>query len=391
MNNIEEKIKNAVESGRPVFIWGTRSWGCTLGVWFDENQLLFQGYVDNNKKKHGETIWGNHKCISPEEIPEGSLVIITATDTKINRDIEKQVVQTCRGVECIANCIEELSRLAEPLDDEKVIRAIYEGHMRCKPDLEHPKNLNEKLNWLKLHDRKPLYTRMVDKLEAKEMVAEKLGREFVIPTYGVWDSFDEIDFDSLPRQFVLKCTHDSGSAVVIEDKNNMDREAVKKKLEACLKLNFFCQAREWPYKNVKRRIIAEKYIDTLGKKDSIEYKITCFNGKADFITICTGIAHDAYEKRTNDSYDLDFHHMPWYASYKNSTKKLEQPKQWQDLIAFAELFAKDIPYLRVDCYLIDDRIVFGEFTFYTWAGWIDFTPEEWNGILGERCSLENLK
>ena len=142
MNNIEEKIKNAVESGRPVFIWETRSWGCTLGVWFDENQLLFQGYVDNNKKKHGETIWGNHKCISPEEIPEGSLVIITATDTKINRDIEKQVVQTCRGVECIANCIEELSRLAEPLDDEKVIRAIYEGHMRCKPDLEHPKNLN---------------------------------------------------------------------------------------------------------------------------------------------------------------------------------------------------------------------------------------------------------
>lgn len=385
-------IDEAVKNKRPIYIWGTSSWGCTLGVWFDENNYLFNGYVDNNKKKHGEIIWGNHKCISPYDLLENSLVIITAIDKQINADIKNQVETLYKGeIECVADCIEEISGLSESLDDEKVIKAIYMGHMRCEADLCNPKNLNEKLNWLKLHDRKPIYTRMVDKQEAKQMVIEKVGEKFVIPTLGIWDTFDEIDFDNLPMQFVLKCTHDSASIIVVEDKSKMDVKAIREKIESSLRLNFFCWAREWPYKNVKPRIIAEKYVNTLGKKDSIEYKITCFNGKADFITICIGIAHDAYDKRTNDSYDLDFNHMPWYASYKNATKQIYKPKQWNELIKFAELFAKDIPYLRVDCYVIDDQIIFGEFTFYTWAGFIDFSPEEWNDILGERCSLDGIK
>lgn len=286
-----------------------------------------------------------------------------------------------------------LSRIGSDsrMDDIAYIKKKYKQMVGHECDLENPQALTEKIQWLKLYNHNPSYTKMADKYEAKKYVAGLIGEEHIIPTYGVWDSFDEIDFDSLPDQFILKCTHNSGGFVICKDKNTFDKKAAKKRLTDCLNHNYFYSGREWVYKNIKPRIIAEKYIDSLGKPDSVEYKTTCFNGKVGFVTICTGIAHSDFELRTNDHYDVDFHHMPWYVNYKNADVPPKKPEQWDELIAICEKLSKDIPYVRVDTYIIDGQIYFGEMTFYTWSGFMKFNPPEWDLKLGEMLVLPDKK
>ena len=254
-------------------------------------------------------------------------------------------------------------------------------------NLDNPKTICEKLQWLKLYYRKPEFSKLVDKYEVKSYLGTLIGEEYIIPLLGVWDSVDEIDLDTLSEQFVLKCNHNSGSYVVCKDKKNFDFEAAKKILSDGMKENYFYSCREYPYKNVVPKIIAEKYIDSLGNDDSVEYKVTCFNGKVDFVTFCKGPAHQSLDVRFNDHYDLDFNKMPWYAEYRPSGINYEKPEQWDEIIRISEIIAKDIPYLRVDFYIIDNRLYFGEATFYTWAGFMNFQPKEWDLKLGEKIKL----
>lgn len=278
-------------------------------------------------------------------------------------------------------------KLSVFVPDKLYLKILYRKRMGRKLDLKHPKTCCEKLQWLKLYNRNPQYTKMVDKYEVKKYVSQLIGKEHVIPLLGVWDSFEEIDFDQLPNQFVLKVTHNSGGFAVCKDKNSFDREEAKKLLGDMLKKNYFWGGREWPYKNVKPRIIAEEYVPSLGNADSIEYKITCFDGKVGFVTICTGPAHQDLEKRMNDHFDTEFHHMPWWSYYKNAKKRPEKPEQWEELIALAEKLSAGIPYVRVDFYIIDGKVYFGEYTFYTWSGFIDFQPKEWDRKLGDMINL----
>lgn len=273
---------------------------------------------------------------------------------------------------------------------ELYIKCFFFLYQRKWLNLKKPQSFNEKLNWLKLHDHNSLYTLMADKYEVKKYVAERIGEDKIVPLLGVWDSFDNINFEELPSQFVLKCTHDSGSFAICKDKATFDVAKAQKVLEKGLKRNFYWGKREWVYKNIKPRIIAEKYIDSLGSMDSYEYKLTCFNGECKIFTLCTGIAHSAFEKRTNDNYDRDFNHLPWYAYYKNSTKSVQIPPEAKLMIEYAEKLSKGIPQVRVDFYLVDNKIYFGEFTFYTWAGVIDFTPSEWDNIMGSWLDLPLL-
>ena len=189
----------------------------------------------------------------------------------------------------------------------------------------------------------------------------------------------------------MKCTHNSSGVIVCTDKKSFDVEAARKKLVPFMTQNYYWLRREWPYKNVKPRIIAEKYIDSLGKPESIEYKVTCADGKVNFVTICTGIAHDAFELRTNDHYDVNFNHMPWYAIYKNAKTQPHKPEQWEELISFCEKLSEGIPSVRVDTYIVDGQILFGEMTFYTWGGNIIFTPPEWDEKLGSLITLPDHK
>ena len=276
----------------------------------------------------------------------------------------------------------------DKMPDEEYLRRVYRFSLGAEPDFDHPKNFNEKLNWMKLHDHNPLYTTMVDKYAVKSYVAERIGAEHVIPLVGgPWNSPDEIDFDALPDQFVLKCTHDSGSFVVCRGKEGFDREAAKAKLRKRLAQRYFYKNREWAYKDVQPRIIAEKYIPTLGNPDSLEYKLTCFNGVAKIITVCRGVPHASLDARTNDNYDRDGNHLPWYAFYRNAAVEPGLPPEIDQIVAYAEKLTAGIPQVRCDFYLIDGQIYFGEFTFYTWAGFIEFTPPEWNDIMGSWIKL----
>lgn len=171
---------------------------------------------------------------------------------------------------------------------------------------------------MKLNDHNPRYSSLVDKYEVKKYVADNIGKEHVVPLIGVWDSFEEIDFDSLPDEFVLKCTHDCGSIFVCKDKKSFDYEAAKNKIKKAMSKNYYVHNKEYAYKNVKPRIIAEEYVSSLGQPESVEYKVTCFDGKVGYVTIFRGIAHSTYDVRINDTYDRDFNFMPWHAFYKNS-------------------------------------------------------------------------
>lgn len=267
------------------------------------------------------------------------------------------------------------------MPDDEYLKKRFKLFHGTELDLDHPKTACEKNQWLKLYDRRPEYKNMVDKFEAKKYAASIIGEEHVIPSYGVWDSFDDIDFDKLPDQFILKTTHDSGGFVICKDKNNFNKKKAKRILTNRMKRNFFWNGRQWVYKDIKPRILAEKYIDSLGKPDSVEFKLTCSYGQARIITICRGIAHTDYCKRKNDHFDKDFNYLPFYVYYENTGSK-ELPPEIDEIVRLSEKLSGNIPQVRVDTYLVDGQIYFGEMTFYTWNGDMVFVPDEWDEKLG---------
>lgn len=252
--------------------------------------------------------------------------------------------------------------------------------------LKHPVSFNEKLQWLKLYDHKPEYTTMVDKYAVKQYVAAKIGggEEYIIPTLGVWEHFDDIDFDKLPDKFVLKCTHDSGGLVICRDKSKFDKEAARKKLEKCLKRNYFLYGREWPYKNVPPRIIAEKYMVDESGVELKDYKIFCFHGVPKIIEVDFNrfVGHKRNLYTTSwELIDLEI----CYPSDENF--KIAKPEHLEKLLQLATVLSQDIPHIRTDFYVINGKIYFGELTFCHGSGFEKFIPEEWDKIFGDWLKL----
>ena len=271
------------------------------------------------------------------------------------------------------------------MNDKEYLSWLYRARMGRLPDLNHPKSFNEKLQWLKLNDRKPEYTEMVDKYLAKKYVEKRIGEKYIIPTLGVWDKFDQIEFEKLPDQFVLKTTHDSGGVVICKDKANFDKAAAKRKLEKSLKRNYYWAEREWPYKNVKPRIIAENYLSFLNGSDLVEYKVFCFNGKPALFLICKGEGHT--DERTNDFYDLEFNHIPVTVTCPNAKEKCQKPDEYVELLELSRKLAKNTYQLRVDLYVINHKIYFGELTFFHDSGCCKFNPPEWDKRFGDMLKL----
>ena len=268
--------------------------------------------------------------------------------------------------------------------DESIIKKQYYNAFGKKLNLENPQTFNEKLQWLKLYDRKPEYTQMVDKHEVKKYVADKIGEEYIIKTLGVWDKFDDIDFSTLPKQFVLKTTHDSGGVVICKDTATFDIKSAKAKLEKSLKRNYYYLAREWPYKNVKPRIIAEEYMQDKDYSVLPVYKIFNFNNGTQIIQ---SIQNDKTKEERIDYFDKNWERLNLRQNYKTSDKPLEKPKTLEKMLNFAMELSKSFPFLRTDFYEVNGEIYFSEFTFYSDAGLAKFNPEEWDIILGERISL----
>lgn len=269
-------------------------------------------------------------------------------------------------------------------DDATYVKWDYFFSMYKRLDLENPKTFNEKLQWLKIHDHCCDYVRMVDKAEVKNYIAENIGKEYIIPTLGVWDNFDDIDFEVLPDKFVLKCTHDSGGLVICKDKLMLDRKKARKKIMDSLKTNFYLKHREWPYKNVQRRIIAEQYMVDESGNELKDYKIFCFNGEPRFIEV----DYNRFIDHKLNVYDLNWNFIDFYMTSRNDKSvHISRPKQLDKMLDLARDLAKKLIFARVDFYSINEKLYFGEITLCPGSGLIDFHPKEYDEILGKMLQL----
>lgn len=271
------------------------------------------------------------------------------------------------------------------MPDRLFIKIAYKGIFEKKIDLNNPHSFNEKLNWLKLYDRNPLYTKLVDKHDVKEYVSKKIGKEYINPTLGIWNSVDEIEIEKMPNSFVLKATHDSGGLVIVKSKNNLNWKEAKEILAQSLKRDFYYQKREWPYKNVVRRIIAEPYLEDNKTKELRDYKLFCFNGKVEFFKI----DFDRYKNHRANYYDINKNILPFgeLKYLPDLNKKIEIPNTINVMIELAEKLAKGIPFVRVDFYDVNGKIIFGEMTFYPTGGFGKYTPSEYDDLIGEKLLL----
>jgi len=280
-----------------------------------------------------------------------------------------------------------LSGIGRLIPDKLYLKIQYRIYMNKKLNLANPKSYNEKLQWLKLYNRKPEYVALADKYDVRSYVREKIGEEYLIPCYGVWDNFEDIDFDKLPDKFVLKCTHDSGSVIICKDKASFDKEKAKETLNRKKKINLFWGSREWVYKDIKPRIIAEKYMEDPTTKELRDYKFFCFDGKPEMLFVATDRPHDT----RFDFFDLDFNNLQFKNGHENATKEIAKPQCFEEMKKLAATLSQGFPHVRIDLYEVDGKVYFGEYTFFHFCGIIPFEPEEWDYKLGEMINLDKIK
>ena len=279
-----------------------------------------------------------------------------------------------------------LNQLAKYVNDRSFVKWKYYLTFHKKLNLNNPRSYSEKLQWLKLFDQHDEYTQMVDKCEAKKFVASIIGEEYIIPTYGVYDKFEEIDFASLPQQFVLKCTHNSGGVFVCKDKSVFDIEGARKQVNKWLRKNPYWKNREYPYKNVKPRIIVEQYMEDESGYELKDYKFFCFNGEVKCLFVASDRGKDDEETKF-DFYDLEWNLLPFTNGHPNSNKMMKKPENYDKMVEISERLSQGIPHVRVDLYNINGHIFFGELTFFHWSGLMPFNPPEWDYNLGSYLQL----
>ncbi len=270
-----------------------------------------------------------------------------------------------------------INLLKKCIPDALFLKLQFKKKMGYPLDLKNPKTFNEKLQWLKLYNRNPLYTILVDKESVKKWVANKIGPQYVIPTLGVWEKFDDIDFCKLPVRFVLKCTHDSGGVIVVKDKNRLDMDAARNKISELLKKNYYWANREWPYKNVHPRIIAEEYLEDEQDGELRDYKFHTFDGIPHFLLVAAnrhnqkGLTFDYFDMKGNH---LDLHDV----NVPNASGTFPHlPSKFEEMKKLSKILAEGIPHVRVDFFEVNGRIYFGEMTFYDDAGYMKATPKTW--------------
>ena len=274
------------------------------------------------------------------------------------------------------------------ISDERLIRKKFKKAFGRELNLENPQTFNEKIQWLKLYDHRPEYPLMVDKYEVKKIVSDKIGSDYVIPLIGVYNNFDEIDFDKLPDKFVLKCTHNSGGLTICRDKSKLDIPAVRESMSRALLQNYYWNEREWAYKDITPRIIAEEYVQDGERINLPVYKILTFNGEPKVIQ---AIQDDKTDYETIDYFDTDWNKLPFRQNFPNSKTPYSKPEKLDLMLELTAKLSADIPLVRIDWYTVGDKIRFSEFTFYSDAGFVPFDPPEWDYKLGEMIKLPDIK
>jgi hypothetical protein len=270
------------------------------------------------------------------------------------------------------------------LSDKNFLKLEYHAIMGDKLNFKTPITFNEKLHWLKIYDKKSIYTKMADKYEVRDYVSEKIGEEYLIPLLGVWNKFSDIDFNLLPNQFVLKCTHDSKSVIICMDKTIFSISHASEQIKKCLKINYYYFCREWAYKNIKPKIIAEKYMVDESGTELKDYKIYCFNGDPKIIQV--DFNRFTGHKRNFYSTQWKYQNIELiYPSYSDII--IKKPQLLNIMLDCAKKLSAETMFLRTDFYLINDKIYFGELTFYPEAGYGRFIPAEWDKLFGDWLDL----
>lgn len=281
----------------------------------------------------------------------------------------------------LQNTLHSISTL---LPDKLYLQLKYRKYTGRWIDFSHPVTFNEKLQWLKLHDRNPAYTQMVDKYEVRRYIGNKIGEQYLIPLLGVWDHVEDIDFDSLPSRFVLKCTHDSGGLIICKDKSQLDTAAARLKLKNSLRRNFYYYSREWPYKDVKPRIIAEQYMEEEGADSLKDYKIFAFDGVPRFIQV----DFDRFTDHKRNLYTPDWEYMEAGIQFpSDGTRIIERPENLEEMLSLSSILSTGIPHVRTDFYSIRGKTYFGELTFFHGGGYETFTPASLGVRLGSFIHL----
>lgn len=292
--------------------------------------------------------------------------------------------------ECFAHPSKIIIKLAKNgylpfISDESYVKMQFKNAMGYPLNLDNPVTFNEKLQWLKLYDRQSEYTTMVDKVTAKQWVADRIGEKYIIPTLGVWSDPEEINFDTLPEQFVLKCNHNSGLGMCIcKDKSKLDIPKVKQELRKGLRQDYYLTGREWPYKNVPRRIIAEKFMMDESKTELKDYKVFNFNGVPKLIQV----DFDRFKGHKRNLYTTDWRYIEATIEFPTEPSHIiQRPKGLETMLELAGKLSANIPHLRTDFYCIDDQVYFGELTFYHGSGYEHFKPAEFEKLVSSWLSL----
>lgn len=404
-----DKLETLARSWRgKVCLFGAGVIGKTWGFDIVKCAGFKVDFYCDNKIESGTFVREKVKAISPCELykyKENVLVFLTVSIKYQNSILEQLRSNDIQNI-IIADFIwqqkiiegilksgdrKALERYKEIIDDKEYLTRQFKYHLGYSLNWNNPRTFNEKLQWLKLYDRKPEYVYMVDKSEAKTYIVDKIGeegKEYLIPTLGVYGRFNEINFEELPEQFVLKCTHDSGSVVICNNKNSFNKDEAEYILTKGMERNFYWGTREWPYKNIKPRIIAEKYIVSEQSHDSevLDYKLMCFNGKVECLFICSN--RNSAEGLCVDFYDKYWNALSFTRHYPKSKNNFEKPRDFDKMIELAEKLSAGIKFIRIDFYYINQKIYLGELTLYPGAGFEEFEPMEWDYKLGKMIDLK---
>ena len=257
---------------------------------------------------------------------------------------------------------------------------------RERVQLRDPQTFNSKLIWLNLYDRNPEYAAFVDKYEVREYITKRIGEKYLNELYGVYERVEDIDFESLPNEFVLKATHGSGWIIICDDKTRFDIGRAKKQMQSWLNKNFYDLYGEWIYKELKPRIICERYLRNEHESGLTDYKIYCFNDTPKFVQVDM----DRYQDHTRTYFDLNWQQIHFeLGGCKASSSPIEKPGSLNEMIEIARVLCRGLKFLRVDLYLVDGKIFFGELTLYSGNGMLNFSPKQYDKKIGELLKLES--
>ena len=362
------------DASKGINIFGVTEWALFLCYFFEGKEIIL---VDNDDGKQGTIVADGVMCSSPTKLRIDWPAIISTRTNKTQIEIEKQLKGI--GVKEIYKISEaDILQLMDSAEDSVYLRYYWRRQMGYELDLDNPKTYNEKLQWLKIHDRKTIYKTLVDKYEVKSVVANIIGQKYVIRTYGVYDSFKDIDFRALPDTFVLKCTHNSGGKVLCKNKNNLNLVKIEKDFERMLKKSFYYVYREWCYKDVKPRIIVE---ELLGDGSLPDYKFFMFYGKCDSVLVCSGRNQNHLQYRF---YDTEWKRLNYLIDDLEPEDDVPKPENFEKMLEIAEKLSANYPHIRVDLYNDEGKIFFGELTLYNQAGYdkeINKDTDLWMGTL----------